>query len=138
MMAITVLGPDYFTNSMWQKHPVCTVCTRDRFGIPSTTYQPRENDILPSGFTTFLVIPRHSVHYGKDEFVFGHRALDNMMLCRQGIESSEHGTFKVHVCEDCCSCLDPKSAKHNVPAKLPKYSLANKLYIGKLPDHFKD
>jgi hypothetical protein len=106
------------------KHPVCAVC--DRYGIPSTTYQLQDNDTLPSGFRSFLAIPHHSIHYGRDEFVFGHPTLDNLMLCRQGIESSEHATFKVHVCEDCWSYLDPNSAKRHVPAKLLKYSLANK------------
>jgi len=100
---------DYFRNSMWQKQPVCAVCTRDHYGTPSTTYQLQQNDKLPSGFRTFLSIPHHSVHYGRDEFVFGHCALDNMMLCRQGIESSEHTKFKVHVCEDHALTQNPQS-----------------------------
>ena len=127
---------DYFTNSMWQQQPVCAVCARDR--VPGMTYQLKQNDKLPSAFRTFLDVPCHSVLCGKDEFVFGHVALDNMMLCRQGIESSDSSVFKVHVCEDCYGCLDPKSAKRKAPATLPKFSLANKLYLGKLPDRFKD
>ena len=35
---------DYFTNSMWQKHHVCAVCARDRYDVPSTTYQLQEDD----------------------------------------------------------------------------------------------
>jgi len=129
---------DYFTNSAWRKPAACAVCGRDRFGIPITSYQLRENDELPVGFRTVLNIPRRSIHHGKPEFIFGHSAINNMMLCAKGILVSEECKLTMNVCDHCNACLVPNTRNKGASPKLPKYALANKLYLGCLPERFND
>jgi len=127
---------DYLRNTTWHKPAVCAVCGRDKYGVPFVTYQLCPGSELPPGFRSVLGIARHSIHYGSQDFTFGHSALDNMMLCTRGLHTSSDAIMKVDVCKDCAVCVDPKSRK--VSPKLPMYALANKLYLGDLPEAFKD
>jgi hypothetical protein len=129
---------DYIRNSTWCRPSVCAVCSRDRYGVPITTYQLDANDELPTGFRTHLGVQRHSMFYGSPDLVFGHPALDNMMLCREGIHMEQGSQLKVDVCQDCVLSLVPKHSKKDPIPMLPKYALANKLYLGQLPDMLKD
>jgi len=99
-------------------------------------YQIKRETDLPPGFRQFLSIPRQSMLYNSTQFVFGHPAIDNMMLCRQGILHCDDSIWKIVVCHDCSACVDPKSG--NTLARLPKYALTNKLFLGDLPERFKD
>ena len=127
---------DYFKNTMWQKPVVCAVCGRDKYDMPFVTYQLQPGDQLPPGFRSVLGIARHSKHYATQDFTFKHTALDNLMLCARGVHTSPDAIVKVDVCKECAACVHPESPK--VSPKLPKYALANKLYLGDLPEEFKD
>jgi len=127
---------DYFKNTMWQKPVVCAVCGRDKYDMPFVTYQLRPGDQLPPGFRSVLGIARHSKHYATQDFTFKHTALDNLMLCARGVHTSPDAIVKVDVCKECAACVHPQSPK--LSPKLPKYALANKLYLGDLPEEFKD
>ena len=129
---------DYFTNSAWCKPAACAVCRHDRFGIPCTSYQLQENDELPVGFRSILNILRRSIHHGKPDFIFGHSAINNMMLCAKGIHVSEDCKLTMNVCDHCNACLVPNTRNKGATPKLPKYALANKLHLGRLPEKFND
>jgi hypothetical protein len=119
-----------------QKPVVCAVCGRDKYDMPFVTYHLRPGDQLPPGFRSVLGIARHSKHYATQDFTFKHTALDNLMLCARGVHTSPDAIVKVDVCKECAACVHPESPK--VSPKLPKYALANKLYLGDLPEEFKD
>jgi len=71
---------DYFDNTVWKKPPTCAVCAQDRYGVLTTMHQLGHETELPPGFRRLLSIPRQSMLYKCDQFVFGHPAIDNMML----------------------------------------------------------
>jgi hypothetical protein len=122
---------DYFNHTVWKKPLTCAVCARDCYGVSTTTYELKHETELPPGFRGFLSISCQSMLYNSNQFVFGHPAIDNMMLCLQGILHGNDSTLKIIVCRDCSTCVDPKS--HTTPPRLPKYVLTNKLFLGDCP-----
>jgi hypothetical protein len=126
---------EYLKNSTWRKPAVCAVCGRDRYGMSVNTYDLLGGNTLPANFRSLLSVPRHSMHYNHPHFLYGHVAVDNMMLCREGLSLVQHDRLKVDVCSE---CLQSIVLKNRALPKLPKFSLANKLYLGSLPKQFDD
>jgi hypothetical protein len=129
---------DYITNSTWHQPCVCAVCGHDRCGVCMMTYKLDRSDDLPPPFKALLTILPSSIFRNTPNFQFGHPAIDNLMLCSRGLHCDRDRHVKVHVCADCVSSLVPKHALKRHVLKLPKYALANKLYLGDLPNRFKD
>jgi len=60
------------------------------------------------------------------------------MLCAKGIHVSEDCKLTLNVCGHRNACLVPNTRNKGASPKLPKYALANKLYLGCLPERFND
>lgn len=65
-----------------------------------------------------------------EEFFYGLDAVDGAVLEPKGFKSSNADGIIMHIREDCHSALNNK--------RVPRLSLANHLYRGKLPIEFQD
>ncbi|KAG6835881.1 hypothetical protein H0H93_013721 [Arthromyces matolae] len=61
---------------------------------------------------------------------FDSGVLRNLLLDPEGVETKENGSIHLQVCSECL-----RSLKKN---KLPKFALANRLFLGEIPDVLKD
>jgi hypothetical protein len=97
------------------KYSTCGVCARELFEMDCKIWTIRLKDVPRSE----RLIP-HAPHPDHDLY-------DGKLLQPEGVSTNEKGETMVNVCADCSRDLRSKTAKP------PQLSLANNLWIGKIP-----
>jgi len=77
-----------------------------------------------------FIIQKCILQCNSAEFMFGHSAIDGLMLFKPSVHASANGTLCLDICDSCHSSL--------IGNQMPKYALANGLYRGNLPAEFAD
>jgi hypothetical protein len=77
-----------------------------------------------------FIIQKCIIQSVSSEFVFGHQALDSLMLYKDAVHILNSGDAILDICPGCYSSLSKN--------EMPKFALANHLYRGSLPMQFKD
>jgi hypothetical protein len=95
---------------------------------PNSVVAPLHLDILR--ITDPFIIKNCILQCNSAEFVYGHDALDGLMLYKDAIHFTHGGKITINICDQCYKSL----AKD----KVPKFALANGLYRGQLPSQFAD
>jgi hypothetical protein len=72
-----------------------------------------------------FIIQKCILQCNSAEFMFGHCAIDGLMLFKPSVHASVNGTLCIDICDTCHSSL--------IDHQMPKYVLANGLYQGNLP-----
>jgi len=117
---------NYRRGTVWEPPLVCCVCGLER----KDTVDVEVPDVGDSPFDFFplqISDPFITVHA---DFHYGLEAIDGAILDSQGFKSQTAEGVVMRICSECCSALKKK--------KVPRLSLANHLYRGRLPDEFKD
>ena len=123
----------YRKRTIWKKPVCCAICGHQKHGIGISTYTLKDSKAsMPTRFNC-LKVQTGSHFDGTKHFQYGHNGIDGMMLCPNGIQQvnvNENKGFMIHLCDLCDSSLTCQ--------KLPKYALANNLFVGNLPDELGD
>lgn len=122
---------DYFNATRYVIPDECAVCARRRSGVKMYDIAVRSDREAPLNFS--LLTLRDTTYFQRFSSEFHHvnQALNGLILSKDAIHRGDAaGTDKVKVCNDCHSSLSLK--------KIPRLSLRNGLYRGKLPDEFSD
>ncbi|KAL0057234.1 hypothetical protein AAF712_016134, partial [Marasmius tenuissimus] len=121
----------YFKHTMWRKPTSCSCCSRQKHGLDVQEYNVQGESQLYCGLQNL----RYNVCYptkpwGNEVFDFGDSLINGLMLNQAGVLSANQSAAAIMICKDCIGALNRE--------KVPKYSLANDLYCGELPEEFRD
>ena len=116
----------YQTGTIWVPPLVCCVCgleRRDIVEIEISAIADSPIDCYPLHVTDPFI-------RDQSEFTYSLDVIDGAILDPQGFKDRTSDGLVLQMCGECHSALK----KH----KVPRLSLANRLYRGHLPDEFKD
>lgn len=120
---------DYREATKYKRPVCCAVCGRERLNAKIFHHQIQHDCDLPK-WMELLRIPAGSPFF--DNCNESLNVFRNIMLCPKGVTASDHRPVTVlAVCDQCQSSLFNASG-----SRLPKFALANKLFLGKLPSAF--
>ena len=125
---------DYREGTIWKQSSVCAVCSQ----YSEKTHEYPLCDNFEIDYPVNLEILRLNDPFIENcisrnnpfEFSYDHVVLNNLILEKQGIDVISPSKISLSICNECYHSL-----KRN---KMPRFALANKLYRGTLPEHFKD
>ncbi|KAL0573044.1 hypothetical protein V5O48_008922 [Marasmius crinis-equi] len=119
-----------YRNALKLRPPkTCGCCGRRRLGVEVECVRLTRSDMwMLEPLRYSAVFP--DFPWGVDEFAFESSVLDGFMLEREGIQSMGPSEAEVYLCEACFSDLKKE--------RVPRYSYANHLYRGRLPECFRD
>jgi hypothetical protein len=127
---------DYYNGTQWTLPHACAVCSREQRGVEMYIIKVENNvQIPPLNLELLLlddpfIIQHCIIQCLSSEFIFGHQALDGLMLYKDSVHLDDCGNVSLDVCTECNSSLLKK--------EMPQYALANNLYCGQLPAQFSD
>lgn len=123
---------DYVRGMKWEASPICSVCSRQTEKLKYSILHSRSESFnelhwqaLAIEDSSIIGIMKQS---GDAEF-WTVPELHGLMLDQRGLHRRERG-FTLDVCDDCSSSLRKGS--------IPRLSLRNDLYRGRLPEEFRD
>ena len=127
---------NYHQGTQWSLPPPCAVCSRQIFDLENVpVLVPHQHKTPPLHLDMLVVTDPFIIQYCivqclSADFIFGHDALDCLMLYKDSVHVSLSGDAIVDICLHCHSSL--------TKAEMPKFALANHLYRGSLPSQFSD
>ena len=121
---------DYREATSYKRPVCCAVCGRERMNAKIFRHRIHCQRDFPE-WVELLRIPGGSPFF--DNCNDGSKVLRNIMLCPKGVKMSidDPATIVLTICDQCQSSLFNGSSP-----RLPKFALANKLFLGKLPSNF--
>lgn len=124
---------DYMDSMTWHEPLVCASCSRSKATLKYTEVAAGDGLFEKLNLDVLHVYNpelANVMQVSGDAKYWKYRELNRVMLDGRGVVDSEGGSFVLHLCDECIGTL-----KKN---KIPRLSLANNLYRGRLPDEFND
>ena len=117
---------NYREHTIWHQPSICCVCGLKCMNVVEINLFNKSE--CPIDFSILHV--KDSFVSDLEDFQYGSYVINNCVLDKAGFKQNNEDGIIIQICNDCYSAL-----KHN---RLPRLSLANYLYRGKLPDEFND
>ena len=123
----------YREGTLWKTPAVCAVCSQYSENTEKYTFE--KDSECPKNLELLRIKDEFIIHQciiacNSREFLFENSTLDGLMLHQNGVWNTSPTKTDVIICSECNTSLSK--------TKVPRFSLANKLYRGKLPAQFED
>ena len=117
---------NYRHHTIWHQPHICCVCGLEQKNVTEIDVSNTSTCSLDFSY----LHARDSFITDLVEFQYGSHIIDNCMLDKAGFKQHDEHTIIIQIYDECFSALNHK--------RIPRLSLTNYFYRGKLPDDFRD